>query len=76
MKELIKHRFLFILLLVFLGITPAGAGILVQCPTDTDGDGVSDDPNVNCLHLSSGDGFSRMADGKDQYIFHRGGPRR
>jgi FtsP/CotA-like multicopper oxidase with cupredoxin domain len=69
MKELIKHCFLLMLLLVFLGITPAGAGILVQCPTDTDGDGISDDPNVNCLHLSSGDGFTKMADGKDQYIF-------
>jgi FtsP/CotA-like multicopper oxidase with cupredoxin domain len=69
MKELIKHRFLFILLLGFLGITPAGAGILVQCPTDTDGDGVSDNPNVHCMHLSSGDGFTMMADGKDQYIF-------
>jgi FtsP/CotA-like multicopper oxidase with cupredoxin domain len=69
MKGFIKHCFLFMLLLVFLGITPAGAGILVQCPTDTDGDGVSDDPAVDCLHLSSGDGFSKMADGKDQYIF-------
>ena len=57
------------LLLLFLSMTPAGAGILVQCPTDTDGDGISDQPDVLCLHLSSGDGFTKMADGKDQYIF-------
>ena len=46
-----------------------GQRILVQCPTDTDGDGVSNDPNVLCMHLSSGDGFVKMADGYDQYIF-------
>ena len=27
------------------------------------------DPNVQCMHLSGGDGFSVMADGKLQYIF-------
>ena len=70
MKGLKRYRFFFIaLLLLFLGVSPVGAGILVQCPTDTDGDGVSDDPNVDCLHLSSGDGFVKMADGRDQYIF-------
>ena len=70
MKGPIRYGFLFIpLLLVFLGICPAQAGILVQCPTDTNGDGVSDDQTVECIHLSSGDGFTKMADGKDQYIF-------
>lgn len=70
MKGQIRYRIFFIaLLLLFLGITPAGAGILVQCPTDLDGDGVSDVAGVNCLHLSSGDGFTMMADGKDQYVF-------
>ena len=53
------------LLLLFLGVSPVGAGILVQCPTDTDGDGVSDVAGVNCMHLASGDGFTKMADGKD-----------
>ena len=57
------------LLLLFLGVTPAGAAVLVQCPTDTDGNGTSDDPNVLCIHLSSGDGFVKMADGYGQYIF-------
>ena len=70
MKGPIRYSFLFIpLLLVFLGVCPAQAGILVQCPTDTDGDGISDDQTVECIHLSSGDGFTKMADGKDQYIF-------
>ena len=47
---------LALLLLVILGVTPAGAGILVQCPTDTvlaDGvtpgkDGISDVDGVIC----------------------------
>ena len=70
MKNPARHTILIAaLLLLFLGVTPAGAGILVQCPTDTDGDGVSDIAGVDCLHLSSGDGFTKMADGKDQYVF-------
>jgi len=34
-------------------------------------DAVSADfnPNVKCMHLSGGDGFARMADGKELYIF-------
>ena len=27
------------------------------------------DPNVQCMHLSGGDGFAAMADGRPQYIF-------
>ena len=27
------------------------------------------DPNVHCMHLSAGDGFASMADGRAQYIF-------
>jgi FtsP/CotA-like multicopper oxidase with cupredoxin domain len=27
------------------------------------------DPNVQCMHLSGGDGFATMADGRPQYIF-------
>lgn len=29
-------------------------------------------PDVVCMHISAGDGFSRMADGHDQYIFSFG----
>ena len=70
MKARMRLGIFFIpVLLLLLGLGSAGAGILVQCPTDTNGDGISDDPNVICMHLSSGDGFTVMADGKDQYIF-------
>lgn len=53
---------------------PAGAGVKVQCPGDTDGDAVIDvpdplHPNAVCMHLASGDGYVSMADGYPQYIF-------
>ena len=45
----------------------------VQCPGDTNGDGVIDNPDptrhVVCKHLAAGDGFIRMADGKELYSF-------
>jgi FtsP/CotA-like multicopper oxidase with cupredoxin domain len=30
------------------------------------------DPNVICMHITGGDGFAKMADGYDQYIFSFG----
>jgi FtsP/CotA-like multicopper oxidase with cupredoxin domain len=49
------------------------ADVFVQCPPDTDGidtDGDGDPANDHvCLHLSSGDGFVKMADGYDIYAF-------
>ncbi|MBI4996129.1 MAG: multicopper oxidase domain-containing protein [Rhodocyclales bacterium] len=51
---------------------PAAAGVYVQCPGDTNGDAVPDgapNPNLKCMHLSGGDGFSVMADGKQLYTF-------
>jgi FtsP/CotA-like multicopper oxidase with cupredoxin domain len=49
---------------------PARAGrIVTQCPGDTNGDGVSDDPRIVCMHVAAGDGFINMADGYPQYIF-------
>ena len=30
------------------------------------------DPNVNCAHITGGDGFVKMADGTDQYMFSFG----
>ncbi len=35
----------------------------------TGGDNPEYDPNVQCIHLSGGDGFAAMADGRPQYIF-------
>lgn len=50
--------------------TNAEAVVSVQCPGDTNGDGVSDTPGIDCRHLSGGDGFMRMADGRPSlYIF-------
>jgi FtsP/CotA-like multicopper oxidase with cupredoxin domain len=60
---------------VLLTGAPAGAQVLVQCPGDTNGDAIPDvgdpdyDPNIQCMHLSGGDGFGIMADGKAQYLF-------
>ncbi|MDD5364929.1 MAG: multicopper oxidase domain-containing protein [Gallionellaceae bacterium] len=55
-----------------LGISAsAGAAVFVQCPGDTNGDGVpeSPQPNTYCKHLTAGDGFVTMADGRQMYIF-------
>jgi FtsP/CotA-like multicopper oxidase with cupredoxin domain len=53
----------------------------VQCPGDLDGDAVPDPvldnsqpnptyrPEVKCIHLSAGDGFVTMADGRQLYTF-------
>ena len=67
-----SHRILIATLLALLIVSaPARAAVYVQCPEDTDGDGVPDIdiPNVSCMHLSSGDGFTMMADGRPMYIF-------
>lgn len=52
----------------------AQAAAFVQCPGDTDGDALIDvvdpaHPNAKCLHLTAGDGYVKMADGRLQYIF-------
>jgi FtsP/CotA-like multicopper oxidase with cupredoxin domain len=53
---------------------PAAAAVFVQCPGDTNGDAVIDNPDPNhpravCRHLSGGDGYIQMADGRLQYMF-------
>jgi FtsP/CotA-like multicopper oxidase with cupredoxin domain len=56
-----------------LGAAPVLAQVNVQCPEDTDADGVPDTdiPDVTCIHLTAGDGFIQMADDarKHQYMF-------
>lgn len=59
----------------------AQAGVQPQCPGDLDGDAVPDrflpsgapNPtfreNVVCMHLTAGDGYVTMADGRPMYIF-------
>lgn len=55
-------------------VNPVWANVFVQCPGDIDGDAVIDTPDSNhpqakCMHLSGGDGFITMADGREMYIF-------
>ena len=63
------------LMFLVLGIGTASAALFVQCLGDTDGDAIPDpsnpnfDPNVACMHLTAGDGFSVMADGTNMYNF-------
>ncbi len=49
----------------------AAAAVFVQCPGDTNGDAVPEVPNpdIKCMHLSGGDGYTKMADGKQLYTF-------
>lgn len=51
----------------------AGAAVYVQCPGDNNGDAIPDAPYdanaLKCMHLTAGDGFITMADGKLQYTF-------
>ncbi len=52
----------------------AQGAAFVQCPGDTNGDAVIDTPdpnhpNATCMHLTAGDGYVNMADGRLQYIF-------
>jgi FtsP/CotA-like multicopper oxidase with cupredoxin domain len=68
----ITHCPALVVLLLLLCFCPAGADVFVQCPGDTNGDGISDDPNIVCMHITGGDGFVKMADGKDQYVFSFG----
>ena len=64
-----------LLALVFCwGGNTVSAGVLVQCPGDTDGSadwgpGETQPPNTRCMHLGAGDGFVTMADGRVQYMF-------
>jgi FtsP/CotA-like multicopper oxidase with cupredoxin domain len=62
-----------IALLAFAALSPRAWGeVAVQCPGDTNGDGVPDvavPPSVKCLHLGAGDGFITMADGRPMYMF-------
>ena len=53
---------------------PARAAVFVQCPGDTNGDAQWTGTEVRpaktiCRHLTAGDGFLRMADGRTLYSF-------
>ena len=74
MKTLVKFAGSTTLLAMFMLANPAQAAVFVQCPGDNDGDAVidtpdADHPNAKCMHLSAGDGFANMGDGRLQYMF-------
>lgn len=65
---------LFFFLISFVTVNNLCADVKVQCPGDTNGDAIIDSPDPNhpdavCIHLTAGDGFVKMADGKDLYTF-------
>jgi FtsP/CotA-like multicopper oxidase with cupredoxin domain len=52
----------------------AQATVFVQCPGDSNGDArwtgaEVQPPRTTCKHLTAGDGFATMADGRQMYIF-------
>lgn len=75
MKTLLKYGSCASVVAMFM--LPAGsvqASAFVQCPGDTNSDAVIDTPdpahpNAVCKHLSSGDGYANMGNGKLQYGF-------
>lgn len=74
MSSVNLRKLLLPLALAALGAValPASAAVFVQCPGDTNGDAVPDGvpvPGVVCKHLTAGDGFVTMADGRVLYTF-------
>jgi len=60
--------------LALLSSTRANAQVVVQCPGDTNGDAIIDTPDpahprAKCMHLAASDGYVRMADGTESYVF-------
>jgi FtsP/CotA-like multicopper oxidase with cupredoxin domain len=74
-SETMRRNLLYLILGISLVVLVFGiraeADVDVQCPGDINGDAVpeSPDPNVACMHIAGGDGFTTMADGRIQYIF-------
>ena len=57
-----------------LGPIAVSAGVLVQCPGDTNGSadwgpGETQPDGVKCMHVTAGDGFATMGDGQIKYLF-------
>jgi FtsP/CotA-like multicopper oxidase with cupredoxin domain len=83
MRNFKMHKLYIAMLATGIGMfsSNAMATPFIQCPGDNldslgnpGSDGIPEvvDPNVKCLHLSGGDGFARMADGRELYIFSFG----
>jgi len=72
----IKNCCILIISFMFLLIgVKSYAHVFVQCPGDIDGDAMWMTPgeiqpdNTVCIHLTAGDGYTKMADGKPLYSF-------
>jgi len=83
MKNFKMHKLYIAMLATGIGMFSSNimAAPFIQCPGDNldslgnpGSDGVPEvvDPNVKCMHLSGGDGFAKMADGRELYIFSFG----
>lgn len=83
MKNFKMHKLYIAMLATGIAMfsSNAMATPFIQCPGDNldslgnpGSDGIPEvvDPNVKCLHLSGGDGFARMANGREVYIFSFG----
>ncbi len=61
----------FVLFFLLLGSYYAEGTIVTQCPANIidPATGETDDPQVICKHITAGDGFAKMADGRVLYIF-------
>ena len=69
----VKNLVLAILLMMCFSWTLCDGAVLTQQPPDTDGidtdgDGIADNDNI-FMHMTAGDGFVNMADGRLQYMF-------
>jgi len=70
-SRLLKTGIALASLLLVAAVPAWAAHVDPQCPaniTDTV-TGQTEDPNVQCKHLSAGDGFVTMADGRPLYMF-------
>ncbi len=68
-KKYIKIQ-VMIGLLYLSAASMSSAGVLVQCPDDTNDDAEpTGAATTKCMHLVAGDGFATMADGEPTYIF-------
>ena len=74
MKRRTRYGSMIVLLTLFVWLwaLTAGANVRIQCPGDTNGDGISEDPNIVCRSITGGDGYTTMADGLGLYIFSFG----
>ena len=73
MKAMTAGRLVLVTVLggALAAAAPTWAAVFVQCPGDANQDAIPDSPSpgTHCLHLTAGDGFVRMADGRVLYTF-------